>query len=86
MKTKHLGYWKKVKGFGECARDYLFDTSRGTDKPPCMVSIQTYFEGKYKEFFKNGMKFPSLPTINFGMGSKEELMPAELGECHRFLL
>ena len=24
MKTKHLGYWKKVKGFGEPARDFKF--------------------------------------------------------------
>ena len=117
-KTKHLGYWKKVKGFGECARDYTFPDDTGAtmsiqvsyvyivtydhhisflliilpfSSPLYTLSItlhhsrfppslsQQYFEKRYSSFLKGGMKFPSLPTINFGSVGKPDLIPAELG-------
>jgi hypothetical protein len=37
VKTKHLGYWKKVKGFGECAKTFMF--SEGKD-PNVKISVQ----------------------------------------------
>ena len=81
VKTKHLSHWKKVKGFGECARDYKFDKNKGKGGAPDMISIQKYFENTHPNAFKTGtMKFPTLPTINFGSATKEDLMPAELSK------
>ena len=39
VKTKHLGYWKKVKGFGECARDYTFPDDTGATMSIQVTSI-----------------------------------------------
>ena len=37
MKTKHLGYWKKVKGFGECAKNFTFNETKDSN---VKISVQ----------------------------------------------
>ena len=45
-----------------------------------MISVQQFFEDKYKDKFKKGMRYPNIPCINFGSNAREDLVPAELGE------
>ena len=41
VKTKHLGYWKKVKGFGECAKQHTFyQQSRGGEAGTPNTTVQ----------------------------------------------
>ena len=42
VKTKHLGYWKKVKGFGEPARDYKFQDESGETISIQVTHIHTH--------------------------------------------
>ena len=37
VKTKHLGYWKKVKGFGECAKNFTFNETKDSN---VKISVQ----------------------------------------------
>jgi hypothetical protein len=41
---------------------------------------QDYFEKNFKSYLNGPLKFPTLPTINFGTATRADLIPAELGE------
>jgi hypothetical protein len=76
VKTKHLGYWQKVKGFGASARDYKFDLNRNDSGPSDVITLQQYFDRTYPGFCP--LKFPTLPSIDFGSKGRANLVPAEL--------
>ncbi len=48
VKTKHLGYWRKIRGFGECAQDYVFDQGEGRGN----ISIKDYY-ATFKNYYSN---------------------------------
>jgi hypothetical protein len=41
---------------------------------------QDYFEKNFKSYLNGPLKFPTLPTINFGSATRTDLIPAELGK------